>query len=68
MKKLFSLGMLIMLFTIATNAQNPELKFETIVYDFGTIQEDSGMVTTEFEYTNNGDAPLVINRVLASCG
>jgi len=68
MKKLFSLGIFIMLFAFTANSQNPELQFETRVYDFGSIQEENGMVTTDFEFTNDGEAPLVINRVIASCG
>lgn len=68
MKKLFSAGILIMLFTLTANAQTPQLAIENRVHDFGAIQEDNGLVTTTFEFTNNGDAPLVINRVLASCG
>lgn len=68
MRKLFSLCMFVMLFTLAANAQAPELKFENMVHDFDSIQENDGMVTTTFEFTNEGDAPLIINKVSASCG
>lgn len=68
MKKLFALGICMMLFTLTVHAQSAELKFETKEYDFGTVQEDGGWVTTDFEFSNDGDSPLVINRVTASCG
>lgn len=49
-------------------AQSPEIKFEKRVHDFGKIFEKDGRVTISFKFTNEGDAPLVVNRVQASCG
>lgn len=49
-------------------AQSPAIKFEKSVHDFGSIQEKDGIATVVFEFTNTGDAPLVISRVQASCG
>ncbi len=49
-------------------AQEPILKFEHTEHDFGTIQEADGEVTVMFKFANTGTAPLVINRVQASCG
>jgi hypothetical protein len=37
-------------------------------YDFGTIGETDGYAEHIFSFKNTGDAPLVINRVQASCG
>lgn len=37
-------------------------------YDFGQIEEDEGKVSVTFTIKNTGDAPLVITRVIASCG
>lgn len=37
-------------------------------YNFGTIKEADGKVSHEFEIKNTGDAPLVITRVISSCG
>lgn len=68
MKKLFTLSIFIMLLTFATYAQSPEIRFETTVYDFGLIQEENGLVTAIFEFTNDGDTPLIVNGVSASCG
>ena len=70
MKKIFSLFMLIIV-AMNINAQNdkkPSIKFENSTYDFGTFNEAEGKVTTEFQFTNDGDAPLVITRTAASCG
>ena len=57
-----------MLLSVSANAQSPEIKFEKTVHDFGTIQENGGEVTISFEFTNTGDAPLIINAVQVSCG
>lgn len=44
------------------------MKFDKMVHDFGKVPESSGKITTDFTFTNTGKAPLVINRVQASCG
>lgn len=41
--------------------------FEEIEYDFGTINEGQ-VVEHLFNFTNNGQAPLVISNITASCG
>ncbi len=45
-----------------------KIEFEQTSHDFGNIYEDRGPVTHIFEFTNNGDAPLVIVSATASCG
>lgn len=37
-------------------------------HDFGTIKEKGGKVTHTFIIKNIGNAPLVLTRVVASCG
>ena len=37
-------------------------------FDFGTIKEANGNVSHVFKIKNTGDAPLVLTRVIASCG
>jgi hypothetical protein len=44
------------------------IAFDKYKYDFGTIRESDGKVSTVFTFTNLGDAPLIINKVEASCG
>lgn len=44
------------------------IDFSSTVYDFGKIKEDDGVAYHEFEFVNNGDAPLIVQRVNTSCG
>lgn len=44
-----------------------QFEFENMEFDFGTIAEGK-VVEHEFEFTNVGQAPLVISNVQASCG
>ena len=41
--------------------------FKKTEHNFGTVKED-GKINCSFEFTNTGKAPLIINRVSASCG
>ncbi len=50
------------------SAQKAVITFDKKTHDFGTIQENGGNVSYVFEFTNTGDAPLLIQRVNASCG
>lgn len=49
-------------------AQKPVIAFETSNYDFGKINEEDGKATFVFNFTNKGNAPMVVSRVQASCG
>lgn len=52
--------------TSQTSAQD-SLVFEKTTHDYGTIsQGDDG--NCEFKFTNNGDVPLILSNVKASCG
>jgi Protein of unknown function (DUF1573) len=46
----------------------PIVKFDKTVHDFGKVQEKLEKITTEFSFTNTGNAPLIINRVQTTCG
>lgn len=69
MKKELSL-LLAILFTLSLYAGNGKAKitFESPRYDFGYIQESKGKVTHTFEFTNTGDAPLIIIKTRSLCG
>ena len=69
-RKKLSLVFLLSLFvtSAALAQQKPELDFERTEHNFGTIKEELGAVTTQFEFTNTGKSPLIIQRVSASCG
>lgn len=45
-----------------------EIKFNELTHNFGKFPESSPVVTYVFTYTNVGNAPLVINQAMASCG
>ncbi len=48
--------------------QKGKFAFEEETFDFGDIKEENGSVTHKFVFTNEGDAPLIIEAVSASCG
>lgn len=67
MKK-FSVLLLGLFITGVLLAQAPVISFDSNTYDFKKIKEQDGLATTIFKFKNTGNAPLVINRVQASCG
>lgn len=63
--------MLIVLMTsVMAYAQSnqPEIRFEKTIHNFGTFSEDSPIQKAVFTFTNVGKAPLIINQAIASCG
>ncbi len=48
--------------------KNASLSFDKVQHDFGKIEESAGPATCTFVFTNTGSVPLIINRVVASCG
>jgi len=48
-------------------AKQPRLKFMAESHDFGKVKQGQSM-TFEFVFENQGDAPLVIEKVETSCG
>ena len=71
-KALFSL-LMIFVATAGTTAIAQEVKngakldFEKDVHDYGTV-ENGGNGTCTFEFTNTGNAPLIISNAKGSCG
>ncbi len=49
------------------NVADAAFSWVTKTYDFGKIKQNKP-VTHTFSFTNNGDGPLVISSVQASCG
>lgn len=66
MKRIVSSLFSILLFSGIALAQ-PAIKFTKESHDFGEVIEGK-LASYEFEITNSGDAPLIINNVQASCG
>lgn len=56
------------LFITATAFPQAIIEFDTRNHDFGTIQEVNGTVAYNFEFTNQGSAPILIKNVESSCG
>ncbi|RNC67135.1 DUF1573 domain-containing protein [Proteiniphilum sp. X52] len=64
---------LIVLFAVLVSGigfaqQKPDMDFKRTEHNFGTIKEEMGSVSTQFEFTNTGKSPLIIQRVSTSCG
>ncbi|NLX66733.1 MAG: DUF1573 domain-containing protein [Bacteroidales bacterium] len=69
MKKLSLVVLLVVLLGgVALAQEKPAMNFKKTEHNFGTIKEEIGNVSTQFEFTNTGKSPLVIQRVSASCG
>ena len=45
-----------------------QIKFDKVSHDFGTFSESNPVQECIFTFTNVGQAPLVINQAVASCG
>lgn len=44
------------------------ITFKEYNFNYGTINEDDGIASHEFDFTNTGTSPLIIQRVATSCG
>jgi hypothetical protein len=53
--------------TATGEGSGAKIKFEKTEHNFGTIKEGT-QATITFTFTNEGDEPLVLNSVRASCG
>ena len=54
-------------FSINAQEKSAKIEFKTDVIDYGTIEKGADGVRV-FEFTNTGDAPLIITKVKSSCG
>jgi len=70
MKKILITTMMLFAMVSMASAQQKtsEIKFDKLTYDFGTFSEDNSVQKCTFTFTNVGNAPLVINQAVASCG
>jgi hypothetical protein len=51
-----------------TQPDKPGISFSEKEFNFGTFRESVGIVTHDFQFTNTGRIPLLVNDVKASCG
>ena len=49
------------------NPNAPEISFDKVVHDYGTIVQGSDG-TCEFKFTNTGKEPLILSKPQSSCG
>lgn len=70
MRKLFLLSLMVIMSIGISSAQtkNADAKFEATTQNLGEFSVKKPVVSTEFTFTNVGNAPLVIHQVIASCG
>jgi len=68
MKKLIAV-LLICLVSYGSFSQEKiaKIEFKETTIDYGTIEKGADGIRT-FEFTNTGDAPLIISKVNSSCG
>ena len=57
-----------MTFGMANAQKKAEIKFDKTTHDFGNFSEANPVVEHTFTFSNLGDAPLIINQAIASCG
>ena len=69
MRKIIMTTLLLMFaFTYASAQKQVEIKFDKKTHNFGTFSEKNAVQKCTFTFTNVGDAPLVINQAVPSCG
>ncbi len=54
-------------FGLTAQETGAKIKFKTEIVDYGEIAKGSNGIRV-FEFTNTGNAPLVISKVSSSCG
>jgi len=68
MKKLVILLFVGMIgFAVSAQDKVAKIKFKTETIDYGTIEKGANGVRV-FEFTNTGNAPLIITKVKSTCG
>ncbi len=54
-------------FSLTAQETGAKIEFKTETIDYGIIEKGSNGIRV-FEFTNTGDAPLIISKVSSSCG
>ena len=68
MKKIFLIVSIIAFnFNIFSQDKIAKINFKTTEIDYGVIEKGSNGLR-DFEFTNNGNAPLIITNVKSTCG
>lgn len=57
----------LMALSVQAQENKAKIQFKTETLDYGEIEKGSDGIRV-FEFTNTGDAPLIISKVSSSCG
>jgi hypothetical protein len=70
MKNIAALIVIVLMssFGFAQNGAKIEFKAKDNTIDYGTVTKKKDNGVRSFEFTNTGDAPLIITNVLSTCG
>jgi hypothetical protein len=68
MKKFFTLLAAVVISTGAYAQKGPKIEFKADTIDYGTVNKEDDNGLRVFEFTNIGDAPLIIKDVKSTCG
>lgn len=70
MKKVLMIAVLMLSCIMMAQAQDKQaqIKFDKTTHNFGSFSENDAIQKCVFHFTNTGNAPLVINQAVASCG
>ena len=69
MKKYLLIAMmLVCACTFAYAQKQADIKFDKTTMDLGKFPESNPVQKCTFTFTNTGNAPLIINQAIASCG
>jgi hypothetical protein len=68
MKKILGLIAVIMISSASYAQTGAKMEFKSDTVDYGTTSKDEDNGLRAFEFTNTGDAPLIIKDVKSSCG
>ena len=60
--------MLLCAYSYANAQKEADIKFDKTTMDLGKFPESNPVQKCTFTFTNTGNAPLIINQAIASCG
>lgn len=60
--------LVVFVFSFFSSFSQAVINFTKRAHDFGNIKEVNGPVSYDFEFTNTGNAPVIIKNVESSCG
>ena len=68
MKRIALVGWLLVIFLSVAWAQKGVIVFKSLDHQFGDVAENNGPLHHSFEFTNKGEAPVIVYGVSTSCG